>query len=277
MANSSAALSDRKGLALAVIAALLLGLATFAGWRWSQGADPFGGLFGDDADTSSLSNDIADATSQMADRIGGALGALLSRSPGERTVGMIEKGKGGSTGRSARRSPIEEALARAFPSPEGARRVIAPRDGDTPFGGIVLPNFAEPVAPFADALPGGDLPGGGGSSFFGPIVPGGPGGVSIGGGGGTGGGGGGTGGGGAGGGGGGTGGGGTGGGGGGTGGGGTGGGGGGTGGGGTNPPPPIVPAIPEPSTWLMLLMGFAVTGMALRRDKSLAQSIRSCV
>jgi hypothetical protein len=38
------------------------------------------------------------------------------------------------------------------------------------------------------------------------------------------------------------------------------------GGGSTNPPPPVT-AVPEPGTWLMLIVGFFATGYALRRQK----------
>lgn len=61
-------------------------------------------------------------------------------------------------------------------------------------------------------------------------------------------------------------------------GGGIGGGGGGGGGGGDTPtppppappppPPPIAAAVPEPSTWMLLLIGFAAVGASLRRAKS---------
>lgn len=32
------------------------------------------------------------------------------------------------------------------------------------------------------------------------------------------------------------------------------------------PPPPVMPAIPEPSTWLMMLFGFGTIGWVLRRE-----------
>ena len=34
------------------------------------------------------------------------------------------------------------------------------------------------------------------------------------------------------------------------------------------PPPPIAAAVPEPSTWMLLLIGFAAVGASLRRAKS---------
>lgn len=38
----------------------------------------------------------------------------------------------------------------------------------------------------------------------------------------------------------------------------------------TNPPvqPPVIPAVPEPATWAMLVMGFAMLGATLRRRRS---------
>lgn len=48
-------------------------------------------------------------------------------------------------------------------------------------------------------------------------------------------------------------------------------------GGGTPPgqPPeqPPVPAVPEPSTWAMLLIGFGMTGWAMRRQRRLAMAV----
>jgi hypothetical protein len=54
------------------------------------------------------------------------------------------------------------------------------------------------------------------------------------------------------------------------------GGGGGAGGGGGGgaigqlPPPPVqVPSVPEPSTWVMMLMGAALCGASMRRQRRL--------
>ena len=34
-----------------------------------------------------------------------------------------------------------------------------------------------------------------------------------------------------------------------------------------SPPPPVAPAVPEPATWAMLLLGFLATGAAVRSDR----------
>jgi hypothetical protein len=41
------------------------------------------------------------------------------------------------------------------------------------------------------------------------------------------------------------------------------------------PPPPPPPPVPEPATWAMMLLGFAGTGIAVRRQRRLGQQVLS--
>ena len=165
------------------------------------------------------------------------LGDFLSRSPGERSDAELIKGKG--KGDLDFAGPIE-------PEQRALGKIIDPLDEDfteEPLGKelantpvVTLPEFAEEV--------GG--PGGGGSATPDPFLVG----LLTGGGGGGGGDGSGG------------------------GGGGSGGGGGGGGGGGENPPPPPPPppvsAVPEPESWLMMILGMGLCGAALRRRRKVA-------
>ncbi|WP_228243437.1 PEP-CTERM sorting domain-containing protein [Porphyrobacter sp. GA68] len=164
------------------------------------------------------------------------LGALIGRSPGERTVGVSGKGKGPARPYRYARSPVGQALRDTFNSPVGASRVIDDRPSPAAGPGIFLPDTAAAPGRPGLLLPtfpeGGGITGPGGGFF----VP--PGGFSIG------------------------------------------------GGGGVppevppvvppivppvvppiNPPPPVAP-IPEPATWLTMLLGMTAIGLFLRSGKA---------
>lgn len=265
MAGALSGLAQRKPLLIA--GALLLALAVgLVGWRALDrgagldpaGQDRFGTEFtsGQGTGTDGAATNSWAASTGFLGRVGGALGALIGRSPGERTVAMSEKGKGRSGTRLARRTSPERALRDALSSPGGARRLIeGPRPESALPGALTGPaelltlppelaqSSTSPIAGLPPGLGGGS---GGGGVDFGSVFPGG--GISVGGGGG---------------------------------------GGGGPGGGGTTPspvtpptplpvtptptptppPPPPVPAVPEPGTWLMLLLGMGGVGASLRRGK----------
>jgi len=44
---------------------------------------------------------------------------------------------------------------------------------------------------------------------------------------------------------------------------------------GTNPPTPVAP-VPEPATWLMMMLGFALCGSALRRQRRVHSAVPAC-
>ena len=242
----------------------------------------------------------SDGAAKLMQQTDETLRAFVDRSPGERLDALLLKGKADGKGKSggmnsrqlaAGEEPQQRALGKVFATPaeeavgdilDSPAQAIAPPAAPEAFNAPALASALGPIG-----IPGGiavggigtpGTPGGGGGGGGGDTGGGGTGGGGTGGG-GTGGGGtggGGTGGGGTGGGGtggGGTGGGGTGGGGtggGGTGGGGTGGGGtggGGTGGGGTGGGDggEVVGAVPEPSTWFLMLLGLFSTAGAMRR------------
>lgn len=221
------------------VAAVLLLLTVAAGvvtmQRWNgNGSGLFGGGFPQD-DKAVVSDGSAGMSGIGA--VDNVLGALLGRSPGERTVGISGKGKGKGPARAYRyaRTPAAQALQDAFDTPIGANRVIDDRPSPAAGPAITLPGALAAVPPAGLVLPvvpEGGVIGGPGGGFFGP-----PGGFSVGGGG---------------------------------------------GGGGGNPPveppvnPPVVPPVtppppvapvPEPSTWIMLLLGMAAVGGALRSGK----------
>lgn len=224
-------------VAIALFLAAAAGLIAIQQWS-SDGSGLFGsGLFGS---ASNEANGAAGSTGFGEELTGinsvdNVLGALLGRSPGERTVGLSGKGKGPARAYRYARSPAAQALQDAFDSPVGASRVIDDRSSPAVAPGIVLPGTsaaAPPVGLVLPVFPQGGVGRGPGGGFFGP-----PGGFSVG------------------------------------------GGGPGGGGGGEVPPviPPIVPPvvppppvapIPEPSTWLMLLLGMAAVGAALRSGKA---------
>lgn len=260
MAEAFTGLGQRKALAIAaaVLLALVAGVALWRATGTGNPLDPagrdtfttaFGGSAASTGDDPNAAPNSWAASTGFLGRVGGALGALIGRSPGERTVAMSEKGKGSA--RLARRYSPERALRDALSSPQGARRLIeGPRPASGPAPGalasptelLTLPSeFAQAPSTSAGPSVAGLVPGLGGGTGgvdFGSVFPGG--GVSVGGGG--------------------TGGGGTGGGG--TGGGGT--GGGDTGGGGN----PVVPAVPEPATWLMMLLGMGSVGASMRSART---------
>jgi hypothetical protein len=208
------------------------GLAMFGYMQW---ADPPLGLTGSNSTATGQPNSIGGANIgsltgiEVVDK---ALAALAGRSPGTRTVGISGKGKGPARAYRYTRSPAAQALKEAFSSPVGASRVIPSRQPNAA-PGLVLP----PAIFGADSAPGitsalvpatGAIGGGPSGGAFFP-----PGGFSIGGGGG---------------------------------------GGGGVvppiGGGGTPPIVPNIPAVPEPATWLMMLLGMGMIGATLRSGKA---------
>ena len=212
-------------------------MATFGYMRW---ADATSGLYDTDGTAAAgQANGIGGAnvgTLTGIEVVDNALAALAGRSPGARTVGVSEKGKGPARAYRYTRSPAAQALEEAFSAPVGASRVIPARQpGVAPglvlppaiFGSEAIPSITSALAPAAVTGPIGGGPGGG--VFF----P--PGGFSVGG-----------------------------------------GGGGvppiggtpGTPGTPGNPGTPPVPAVPEPSTWLMLLLGMGMVAAALRSGKA---------
>jgi hypothetical protein len=161
------------------------------------------------------------------------LSLLDARSPGERTEGALTKSKKKTLGSVA---PRQRALGKVVtpstaPKEEQLAKVITPATPSELIPVVPAPTFAEVLAP----LPKGFVPG---SGTFTLAPVGGGGGVGSPGGGG----------------------------------GGPGGGGGGPGGGGVVPPsnpenPVIPPAVPEPGTWAMMLIGFGMIGFSVRRRR----------
>ncbi|MGB7408352.1 MAG: PEP-CTERM sorting domain-containing protein [Pontixanthobacter sp.] len=193
----------------------------------------------------------SDFSAKLMQQTDETLRAFIDRSPGERMDALLLKGKAGkgkSGGMNSRRlaageEPEQRALGKIFDTPaeESVGEII-----DTPAEAIAAPAFAEPAlasavgfpAPFG--VPGGVPVGGIGT----PIGGGGGGSGGGGGGGGSGGGGG----------------------------GGSGGGGGDTGGGGGggDNPGDMVGAIPEPTTWILMLLGLFSTAAEMRRRNASA-------
>lgn len=173
------------------------------------------------------------AVSQSAQNGGSAVQAFLARSPGERGAIDILKGKVAprltdSSSNSKRPQPSQRALGKVFDEP--LQRLENPA-GAAPAVAFVPLNQDSTIA----SLPAAVLPLPGGSGAFSPVI----GGIPLGGG----------------------------------------FAGGGSGGGGSPigavptpdggnvavpPVPPAVAAVPEPSTWILLLLGFAAIGRALR-------------
>lgn len=214
------------------------------------------------------------AGSSLASRpIASALAMLGLRSPGERAAGQLVDTKPGRPPHNPRvlgksvRPPAERALGKIFPAED-----LASASGPAPFSPPYIPDAPQALGAgtpqtFGIGPPGGGGPVGGGGGGGGPVGGGGGGPVGGGGGGPVGGGGGGGGGGPVGGG----------------GGGGTVGGGGGGGGpvgeggggfgGGGGPP---VAAVPEPATWLMMIIAFGLCGSMLRRQRRLQARRPAC-
>ena len=234
----------RRKYALAALLGLVgTGLATFGYMRWADA--PFG-LYDDTGAATRQADGIGSAnlgTLTGIEVVDNALAALAGRSPGTRTVGISGKGKGPARAYRYTRSPAAQALEEAFSSPVGASRVIPGRRPDAA-PALVLPPaiFGTEAAPgitSALAPATGAIGGGPGGGAFFP-----PGGFSVG------------------------------------------GIGGGGGGGGGVPPvvvtpeipvTPVLPAVPEPSTWLMLLLGMSMTGAALRWGKAASPRILQAV
>ena len=227
--NSAVTFLSRHKYAAAIVAALLaIGLVGYSLLRVPQGAG------------TSTANTIADAIG--VDAMQDTLNSLLGRSPGERTLAELSKGKG-----ARRMVPLRYVPDTRGPAGDGegapgpASRIIErPDDGlgqgpfDTPNELLGGPEGSDAGSPGSLAPIGSTGPGGGVTS----VLPGGPGGISIGGGGG----------------------------------GGSPGNPGGPGGpggpGNPDPEPPVVPAVPEPSTWFMLLLGMGFVGASMRRGKA---------
>lgn len=173
----------------------------------------------------------SDAAGRIAQKGSNAVQAFLGRSPGERGATDMLKGK-------AQRDLAQDLGTPAKGKP--AQRALG-KTFDEPLQSLAGPIAPAPVVEFlpldanssAVPLPAIALPIPSGSGGFGPVFGGGPsGGGFI-------------------------------------------GGGGGSGGSGNVPvppiappaPPPITAAVPEPSTWILLLMGFAAVGASVRRSK----------
>lgn len=248
MALTLSPVLNNKPALTALLGLGVIGLGAVGYVQWNDAPQ---GLYGEGSGAGrSIATGSANVGSLTGiDVVDNALAALTGRSPGARTVGVSGKGKGKGPVRAYRysRSPAAQALDEAFSSPVGASRVIDARRPETSpgltlppavFGTEAGPGITSAIAPAAGAVPGGS----GGGAFF----P--PGGFSVG---GIGGGG---------------------------------GGGGGVppigGGGGIGVPPiggggttPALPAVPEPSTWLMMLLGMAMVGGALRSGKAMPRML----
>ncbi|WP_033922460.1 PEP-CTERM sorting domain-containing protein [Sphingomonas sp. 37zxx] len=166
------------------------------------------------------------------------LSMLSLRSPGMRAEGNLLSTKPVR----AAAAPQQRALGKVFgePNQRALGKVFAPPEDVAVFGGE--PAFAPPFQPGAANFAG--LPAPVGAAPLGVGGPGGGGGIANGGGGG----------------------------------GGPGGGGGGGGGGVTDPvsPEPPVAAVPEPGTWLMMIIAFGFSGFMLRRGRRMGRSGAAC-
>lgn len=232
MASGPLTLLHGKYALPALLGVVGTGLATYGYMQW---ADAPLGLSSGSSGALTQPTGIGGAnigTLTGIEVVDNALAALTGRSPGTRTVGVSGKGKGKGPARAYRytRSPAAQALEDAFSSPVGASRVIPARQSE-PGPALVLP----PAIFGAESAPGITSPLApvtgaiGGGPGGGAFFP--PGGFSIGGG----------------------------------------GGGGGVppiGGGGTPPLLPNIPAVPEPATWLMMLLGMGMIGVTLRSGKT---------
>jgi hypothetical protein len=162
---------------------------------------------------------------------------LDARSPGERSNAQLAKGKPKKTAADGRKDVSEQALGKVFPPRESV--TDTPEELLAKFVPAGVPSIAVPLeipsVGLTDVAPPGDLPitglpaliGGGGGSGGLPFVGGG---LSVGGGGD---------------------------------------GDGGTSGGGTPPvtTTPVTSAVPEPATWMMMILGFFACGWTMRRKE----------
>jgi PEP-CTERM motif len=192
----------------------------------------------------------ANAAENAAKEAGAALNSFIGRSPGERGATDTLKGKAKRLAKRTNSDPKQRALGKIFDEPPSQRALgkvfDQPVDGAPEAASLqsisALPNE---LAPFSGTVPGAATPVSGNPGIFVPTT----GGNFIGGGG--------------------------------TGGGPDGGTGTGTGTGGVPimPPatqPPVISAVPEPSTWILLLLGFGAIGLTLRRAKASTKRAGLC-
>ena len=241
METLGATLQDnRKAIYGGIAAVALLGAAYLAFTTFNND-----GSWWNSSDRYAAADGSGEDEGSIFDRASNALNSFIGRSPGERNDAALVAGKGKGKGRRApreglTRQPRERALGKVFDTPAAQDRVI-PAD-DTPVDDILLPpeaflSQAPAAAPVgttplaAGPISGPPITGGGGGGFF-PGIGGGGGGD-----------------------------------------------GGNPGGPGGNPPPtggggggtpPPVPAVPEPATWAMLLLGMGATGAMMRRRPRIA-------
>ena len=190
------------------------------------------------------------AAENAAKETGAALNSFLGRSPGERGATDTLKGKAKRLAKRTNNGPKQRALGKIFDQPPSQRALgkvfDQPVDG-TPKAASSpsLAALPDEILPFSGTVPGATTPVSGNPGIFVPAS----GGNFIGGGGAGGGTGGGT------------------------------GTGTGTGGVPITPPviqPPVTSAVPEPSTWILLLFGFGAIGSSLRRSKALSKRAGLC-
>ena len=187
------------------------------------------------------------AAENAAKETGAALNSFIGRSPGERGATDTLKGKAKRIAKREGNGPNERALGKIFDQPASQRALgkvfDQPVDGTPEIGSSQsITALPDEIFSFAGTAPGAATPVSGNPGIFVPSS----GGNFIGGGG-------------------------------------TGGGtgtGAGTGGLPITPlvtPPPVISAVPEPTTWMLLLFGFGAIGVSLRRAKASSKRAGLCV
>lgn len=178
---------------------------------------------------------LSDIDSSIGASVATIASMLDARSPGERTKAELSKSKLAGDVANSPALPAdvvtERVLGKVFPPARNDHLVVTPEElmALTPLEVPLTQIPSDGVAPLAQTFLGGPLPVRGGG--FGPsFISGGS-----------------------------------------SGGGGSGGGGSSGGGGGGQPPapPPPIPAVPEPSSWVLMIMGAAMCGASMRRQKLL--------
>lgn len=239
---SLSAILERKRTLLALVAVMLaVSFVWLASSQTGRKVSSQMGVADSIAQTVSSAEDAAKQT-------GAALNSFIGRSPGERGATDTVKGKAKRIAKRTNRGPTQRALGKIFDQPPSQRALG--KIFDQPVDGppeLVSPQPSLALLPnenlsFAGPVPGTTLPVSGSSGIFVPSS----GGNFIGGGGG-------------------------------------GGAPGGNGGTPATPPvtqpaviPPIISAVPEPSTWILLLFGFGAIGASLRRTKAMYKRAGPC-